>query len=82
MTYLITVDGKWREWGNWDTCSETCGGGIQNRTRLCDPPQYDGANCPRNVTLLEHFQKRPQEQSQNQTCNAQDCPSKWCQGFY
>merc|ERR1711874_336070 len=43
-----TQDGQWGEWPeNWGTCSVTCGGGSQFRTRLCNKPApaNDGAPC-------------------------------------
>ena len=32
----------WGEWGNWTTCSETCGEGTKSRTRKCDNPKPSG----------------------------------------
>lgn len=61
----ISVDGSWATWGNWGTCTVTCGGGIQSRSRTCTnpAPQYGGANCP-------------SFSSSTQACNTHNCPSE------
>ena len=46
------------QWSTWSECSDTCGGGLKNRTRVCV-----GDNCGKNVLLL-----------QTQTCNEHQCP--------
>ena len=64
--YVVTkVDGKYTSWGAWTNCTQTCGGGIQKRTRTCTnpPPANGGANCTGNAT-------------DTQSCNTQHCPSK------
>lgn len=63
---LFSVDGMWADWGSWGTCSTTCGGGNQNRTRNCTnpEPQYGGADCVGNA------------QDSPQTCNTNPCPSE------
>ena len=63
--FTIIVDGAWTTWTSWGTCTVTCGGGSQDRTRSCTnpSPQYGGANCP-SVGW------------QQQACNTQSCISK------
>jgi len=41
------IDGKWKEWSEWSTCSHPCGGGLMERTR-----QYSSASaaCGQPVT--------------------------------
>ncbi|MDP2692988.1 MAG: DNRLRE domain-containing protein [bacterium] len=41
------VSGGWSSWGLYDSCSATCGGGSQTRTRACSNPYpaYGGTNC-------------------------------------
>ena len=61
---LSVVDGGFTDWTQWDTCSLTCGGGTQGRTRTCSnpEPQYGGANCTGH-------------DSETQICNDHNCPS-------
>ena len=35
---LFVVDGGWSSW-RLGPCSKTCGGGMQNYTRVCDNPK-------------------------------------------
>ena len=41
------IDGKWSRWTPYSACSVTCGGGVQQRNRLCDnpPPHNGGSDC-------------------------------------
>uniref|UniRef100_A0A9J8CDQ2 Thrombospondin-1 n=1 Tax=Cyprinus carpio carpio TaxID=630221 RepID=A0A9J8CDQ2_CYPCA len=61
------INGGWGPWSPWDTCSATCGGGIQNRKRLCDNPvpMYGGKDCVG-------------EAKASQLCNKQACPIDGC----
>merc|ERR1712226_217434 len=58
------VDGQWGDWTGWDSCSVTCGGGTQQRTRQCnDPaPANNGAQCQGSS-------------SDTQSCNTNTCPN-------
>ena len=39
------VDGHWSDWGQWSTCSKSCGKGSQTRSRTCYEPKYGGKRC-------------------------------------
>ncbi|XP_052781602.1 SCO-spondin-like isoform X2 [Mya arenaria] len=57
------VDGVFQDCGAWSVCPVTCGGGIQDRTRICffPPDTPHGQDCG-NYT------------HENQTCNNNKCP--------
>ncbi|EDO33986.1 predicted protein, partial [Nematostella vectensis] len=38
-SYPMAVDGAWGAWGDYSTCSRTCGGGVRHRSRRCDNPK-------------------------------------------
>lgn len=56
------VNGGWSGWGGWSSCSASCGGGTQTRTRSCNnpPPTNGGADCSG-------------PNSESQSCNTQSC---------
>ncbi|XP_013397757.1 SCO-spondin [Lingula anatina] len=55
------VDGVWKAWSEWETCSLSCGGGTQGRSRECDGPFYHGQNCSGPFT-------------ESRACNTHNCP--------
>uniref|UniRef100_A0A3P9HPV9 Adhesion G protein-coupled receptor B1 n=1 Tax=Oryzias latipes TaxID=8090 RepID=A0A3P9HPV9_ORYLA len=55
------VDGKWQPWSLWSSCTKTCGGGRQQRNRICYGPFFGGQPCPG-----EREEVRP--------CNEKRCP--------
>ncbi|XP_031724478.1 adhesion G protein-coupled receptor B1 isoform X6 [Anarrhichthys ocellatus] len=55
------VDGKWQPWTLWSGCSKTCGGGSQQRNRICYGPFFEGQACPG-------------EQEEVRGCNEKRCP--------
>ncbi|XP_052105775.1 SCO-spondin-like [Mytilus californianus] len=57
------VDGNWTKWSEWDNCTQSCGGGVRSRLRICsDPePSFGGENCLGNST-------------ERNICNDHNCP--------
>ena len=41
------IDGLYTPWSEWSVCSDTCGNGVQIRSRSCTapPPQEGGKDC-------------------------------------
>lgn len=62
---MIVEDGMWSAWSDYSSCSLTCGGGVQSRSRSCnDPvPNKYGQNC--TGSNLEQI-----------ACNNLNCSSK------
>uniref|UniRef100_A0A6Q2X707 ADAM metallopeptidase with thrombospondin type 1 motif 2 n=1 Tax=Esox lucius TaxID=8010 RepID=A0A6Q2X707_ESOLU len=59
---MIKQDGGWGVWSQFGSCTRTCGGGVQFRTRECDNPMpaNGGRTC-----LGSNYQF--------QLCNSQEC---------
>ena len=61
-TQSCSVDCEVSDWSEWSTCSATCGGGIQTRSRTIKKQAVNGGKaCPIDL-------------SENRTCNSQECP--------
>uniref|UniRef100_A0A8B9HDL3 A disintegrin and metalloproteinase with thrombospondin motifs 1 n=1 Tax=Astyanax mexicanus TaxID=7994 RepID=A0A8B9HDL3_ASTMX len=60
----IKPNGGWGEWGAWQQCSRSCGGGVMFSYRECDQPtpQNGGSYCRG-------------QRVQYQSCNTQTCES-------
>ncbi|XP_052084658.1 coadhesin-like isoform X2 [Mytilus californianus] len=61
-THECPIDGNWSEWSSWDTCSETCNGGIQDRNRKCDAPLPSNGGLYCNGKTIE-----------SRACNNENC---------
>lgn len=62
---LAPVNGEWGNWHAWNTCTTTCGCGLQNRLRDCNhrSPRNDGNYCD-GVSMETHV------------CNSVRCTGK------
>lgn len=60
---IFTVDGGWSVWSQWNSCSKSCGTGLQQRSRNCTQPapMHNGKPCEG-----EPWENRP--------CNVHACP--------
>ncbi|XP_076832008.1 A disintegrin and metalloproteinase with thrombospondin motifs 8 [Brachyhypopomus gauderio] len=70
MKLKVPVDGGWGEWGAWQGCSRSCGGGVMFSYRECDrpAPHSGGRYCEG-------------QRVQYQSCNTQDCESSHGKSF-
>ena len=62
----ITVDGFYSEWGEWESCTESCGGGTRDRKRTCTPPQHEGKECSEFGPVMDM-----------EVCNAEACAGNY-----
>ena len=62
--YIHTVDGKWKVWSGWSSCSVSCGNGQRSRSRSCTNPAplHGGRVCIGDKTDA-------------QSCTVKQCPS-------
>ncbi|KAL4224567.1 hypothetical protein ACF0H5_015268 [Mactra antiquata] len=63
------INGGWTYWNEWSSCSKSCGGGLQTRSRACSAP------IPTNGGL-----RCPGDEIQKKNCSDWKCPdcSKVC----
>ena len=65
ITDITLGDCIWGEYGEWSTCSSTCGGGTKTRTRQEATPASNGG-APCNGSATETGQ-----------CNLDVCPGRY-----
>ncbi|XP_067938990.1 coadhesin-like [Watersipora subatra] len=56
--------GHWSYWAEWSSCSKTCGGGYQSRTRECERPYH----------VYGEYRGCLGEESETRVCNSNHCP--------
>lgn len=63
MPCFLPLAGNWGQWSNYTACTADCGGGLMNRTRICNDPEplNNGLFCPGNDTEVVE-------------CNTLECP--------
>ena len=54
----------WGDWGEWDTCTVTCGGGVEKRTRGCEDGEMGDIGCSNiNPELaIQHIEAKAEQE--------------------
>ena len=60
---VVLVNCVWGTWDTWATCSKTCGGGVQVRTRKVDTHEENGGTACSGLS------------TEQQNCNTGTCPA-------
>ena len=78
---ILSVHGSWGVWGNWSSCSTTCGGGKRTRIMPCnDPvPDHGGKNCSaESLAKMESIDDlNPPNKIEMLDCNPKPCPGRF-----
>jgi len=59
--HFCPVDAKVGVWTRYSSCTKSCGGGSQTRTRRCTAPLWGGKACPQSINV--------------KSCNTEVCPT-------
>ncbi|XP_075038771.1 hemicentin-1 [Mixophyes fleayi] len=70
-SFTVQVHGGFSEWLPWQSCSVTCGQGVQKRMRLCDNP------APANGGLYCQGEESETRMCQNKHCPVDGSWSEW-----
>ena len=60
------MNGNWGPWTGFSICTKSCGGGTQQRSRVCDSPAEAFGGIPCLGDPVE-----------NRECNTQNCPGNF-----
>uniref|UniRef100_A0A0N5A9R6 Adhesion G protein-coupled receptor F3 n=1 Tax=Syphacia muris TaxID=451379 RepID=A0A0N5A9R6_9BILA len=63
------VNGEWSSWGNWSSCSTTCGQGVRRRFRYCNKPLPKGSGSFCSSNFFE---------TQNCSIKCSEVPQEYC----
>ena len=69
----------WGSWTAFGTCSGSCGGGNQTRTRDCDNPTpiHGGSGCANEgIGTFIYVDGVVSTETELHSCNEDPCPSK------
>ena len=64
----FSVDGYFASWGQWSSCSETCGGGQRTRWRNCTASAHNNGTA--DCSMLG-------PSNETEVCNIGSCPRKY-----
>ena len=69
----------WSSWGEWTTCSKTCGGGKRSSKRISNQPKNrnHGAETKAKPKPLLLVTECPAEDVKEEECNVKICPGTY-----
>lgn len=73
LSYLLCLElGQWQAWGEFTSCSQTCGGGEQSRQRKCS---HDDSSV--RLLKCESAMNNTKVEKETKKCNEQPCNGEW-----
>ena len=64
LVFIVQIDCQWGEWTEWSSCSLTCGGGVQLRSRVPSRQARNGG------------EECSGSSAEQQACNSDSCLGK------